>query len=132
MKPKYKKETNTLFNYDVLQSKNVSIAKLFREELVHLAVPWLEDLSFIGHMENVNSFVEKRKYRNLYEGYSKLTYPYFDISGTKMRYRYDMHTSATSGSLRSPWFGEKFDAKKFKSMVYYAYRIYYPLDIWKM
>ena len=37
-----------------------------------------------------------------------------------------MKTTASSGSIRSPGFGEKFDARKFKNRVRYEYEFFLP------
>jgi hypothetical protein len=93
--------------------------------LGNLSVQWVQDQSFMEESEFENSFIEKRKHRNFYEGYSRLQYPYYSYT----RYQYSMKTSATSGSVRSPGFGENFEAKKFKNRVYYDYTIYLPTTL---
>ena len=90
-----------------------------------MSVQWVQDQSFMEESEFENSFIEKRKHRNLYEGYSRLQYPYYSYT----RYQYSMKTSATYGSVRSPGFGENFEAKKFKNRVYYDYTIYLPTTL---
>jgi hypothetical protein len=120
---KVSKGTNTVLNHDILKSKNASIEKLVREELGKLSIQWLQDQFFIEDSDYENSFIQKRKYRNLYEGYTELMYPWYSSSDTK--WKYQMVTLATSGSFRTPNFGAKFDGKKFKNRV--EYRLYFLL-----
>ena len=121
-----KKGTNTVLNHDVQLSKNVTFDKQLRKELGSLGVQWLQDQFFIENMEYERSFIQKGKYRNYYEGYSSLSYPYYSDSDS--RYESATETYATSGSVRTPGFGEKFDSKKFKNRVLYIYVIYIPTD----
>ena len=79
------------------------------------------------NMEFGNSFYRMQKYRKYYEGYSELEFPYYDAFFT--RNQYFMYSSGTSGTIRSPGFGKKFDAKKFKNKLDYKYKIWL-LDNW--
>ena len=73
-----------------------------------------------------SSFFERNKYRNYYEGYTKISNAYFDD------YHYHYHgldTSTTSGFIKTPGFGEPFDAEMFQLKANYWYTIYLPNNL---
>ena len=61
-------ETNTRLNSDVQKSKTAIIDAETREELGNLSVIFWQDQFFMENMEIDQSFIEKNKVRNYYEG----------------------------------------------------------------
>ena len=81
-----------------------------REELVELAEEWLQDKEFKETFQLESAFKEKGKYRNWYESYTNVFLPK-ERSPTKIHNARFIST-ATSGSMSTPWFGEKFSSKQ--------------------
>ena len=86
---------------------------------------WFEDGMFNDVVSEDNSFKENEKSRKWYEGHSGVTLSY----DGKLGRTYEMETTATSGHLSTPWFGEHFSAEKFKMGVSYNYNINFPTNL---
>ena len=72
----------------------------------------------------------ENKYRDYYEGSTFLKYPnYYDYDTASIYCNYKMTTYKTSGSLKTPYYGETFNAKKFEYIVWYEYQIVFPDNI---
>ena len=83
-------------------------------------------------MENTEaetSFWEGNKYRDYYEGFTHLLFPYNNVFDNIMFTYYYMWTSKTSGSVKTPMYGETFDENKFEYGAFYLYKIYFPTNI---
>ena len=55
---------------DVQKSKNYVMGKESRTELGNLAIQWLNEVFLVENLEIEEAFIEKNKYRNIYEGYT--------------------------------------------------------------
>ena len=106
--------TFTSMNFDLVKSENSSLDKNVRDDLESLYSTWLQDEEFAKILDEQNSFKEERKYRNWYLGYSKVTMAYEPKAsyGTAL-HDYTMHTTATEGTVSSPWFGQHFAENRF-------------------
>ena len=112
-----------------MKSKNTVIDKETREELGNLSVIFWQDQYFVENTEAETSFWEENKYRDHYEGFTHLQFPsYWPISNI-IHFTYYMLTSKTSGSVKTPLYGEPFDDNKFEYAAYYRYYIYFPPNI---
>ena len=123
------KGTNTWLNSDVEKSKDKIIDKKTREELGNLSTIFWQDHFFLENTNKETSFVEEEKYRNYYEGYTHIQFPYFDLISNTIHSAYYMHTSRTSGHMKTPWYGEPFNEDKFEYMAFYHVLIYFPTNL---
>ena len=74
-------------------------------------------------MKNISKLEEKDKFRNWYNGYSKIQIPYF--RGNHEIFNYEIRTFATTGTIKTGFWGDKFDPSKIERK--FAYRIYINL-----
>ena len=132
MKLNTKKGTNTHLNLDILEFKNTTLSNESRAELGDLAAQADQDLFFLDNIAEEQSFFERNKYRNYYEGSRAIKYTYHgEDKYSGLLHKHDLQTSATSGFIKTPGFGQPFqkdifhpDAKK-----EYVYMIYIPTNI---
>ena len=117
--------TNTALNNDLVKADIATLDQEKRDELIKLAGLLLQEEEIATIIKVENSFEEEGKYRNWYEGYSRVTLPYVEF-GTQ---QYRPFTSKTSGSITTPWFQEKFSAERFMNKAQYIYYIRVPDNI---
>ena len=108
-----------------MNAENVTINKEVRQDLLRLSREWLQDQEFKDMFEEEISFEEEDKVRHWYESLTTVTFPYDGY----YRHKYEFQTHATTGSVKTPWFGDKFNADKYKDDVQYAYVINFPKNI---
>ena len=77
-------------------------------------------------MEIETSF--KNNYRDYYEGSTVQQFPYYIDDGIG-GIRYLWVTSKTSGSLKTPHYGEQFDENKFVYVAQYKYGFHFPSNL---
>ena len=108
---------------DIENSRNKTTDKKAREELGNLSVIFWQDQYFVENYEIDTSLEEENKYRDYYQGYTSLQFPAHEqnIHFMDGYTRYEYHTSKTSGSVKTPWYGQPFDKEKFE----YSYRSHY-------
>ena len=123
------KGTNTWLNLDIEKTKHISIDNKTREELGNLSVIFWQDYFFVKNNEVDASFIEENKYRNYYEGYTNLNLPYYDVfDNINLLVKY-WYTSKSSGTLKTPGYGEEFNENKFEYTAYYVYWIFLPTSL---
>ena len=123
------KRSITPLNYGLIKAENITLDNDTRHELIKLTQDWF-DVGMLNDEINVdNSFKENEKSRKWYEGHSKVTLPYDAYTVDNHGQVYFMDTSATSGNLSTPWFGDPFTAEKFEKWVRYDYNIHFPTNI---
>ena len=116
------KGSHTALNYDLVKAENITLSKEDREEMFNVALDLLieEDLETV--IDNLESFVEEDRPRNWYEEQSTLLLP-----GNSKHFQdqqdYLFVTSATSGSVSTPWIGEDFNEQKFRKDARWTYEI---------
>ena len=100
-----------------------------REELGNLSIIFWQDQFFVENTKVETAFVEENKYRNYYEGSVHLQFPRYAVADSMLQSFYDLFTSRTSGSIRTPWYGELFDENRFEYAASYQYNIYLPTNL---
>ena len=73
--------------------------------------------------------MEDNKYRNIYEGYTFLMFPYYDLFDNIINSASYMYTCRTSGFVKTYLYGEPFDSNKFEHIVYWHTLIYFPANL---
>ena len=112
------KNTYTDLNYDLMMAANITVDNETRNELASYALELLYDDLYSIIMANFSKLENNDRYFNWYQGYDKIELPYYDYNGVT----YDVHTSATSGTISTQYFGDMFDADKVETYTkYYVY-----------
>ena len=106
------KGTHTWLNSDVEKSEDKIVDTKTREELGNLSVIFWQDHFFVENTQVETSFVEDNKYRNIYEGYTFLMFPYYDLFDNIINSASYMYTCRTSGLVKTYLYGEPFDSNK--------------------
>ena len=124
------KNTFTNLNYDLMMLENMTLDNDTREELTQFAVGLIQDHVHGELMANISKFEEENRYYNWYMGYTKIQLPYWGVQlgctetttclDSKLRYKVD--TFATSGSVSTQYFKQKFDADNIEK--YFKYFTY--------
>ena len=70
--------TNTALNNDLVKADIATLDQEKRDELIKLAGLLLQEEEIAKIIKDENSFEEEGKYRNWYEGYSRVTLPYVE------------------------------------------------------
>ena len=127
------KDTYTDLNYDLIRLKNITLDNNKRNELKTFAKELLYDHLTEEKMRNMSTLLYKDRYYNWYHGYTQLQLPYIYNenclgnnckSGTHVFYY--LGTSATSGTISTKYFGEKFDGDEIETNIVYSVKIYVP------
>ena len=79
-------------------------------ELAKLSLNFWIDKFFMENTNVETAFVEAEKYRNYYEGFTEIFFPYNEYwDAYEPLSSYEMKTSRTSGFVKTPWYGEPFN-----------------------
>ena len=125
------RDTFTNLNYDLYMLQNQTISNDTKEELQKFAFEQLHDSEYKDLVKNFSKVIEEEKIKNWYDGDTRIEMPYFSsgyLSGKKLNYF--IHTSATSGSVQTQHFGEKFDSNKIENL-FIEIHMYPPAEIIK-
>ena len=114
---------------DVENSKEKTVDNKKREELGNLSVIFWQDQYFVENNEVESALVEENKYRDYYQGFTELRFPYYEKFGDREYLESLMQTYSTSGSVKTPWYGQPFDSNKFRYSVWSEYHIDFTVNI---
>ena len=109
-------DTSTNLNYDLVNAEDDILDKDVRDELAKTAADWLEDVHFRDVMDDLDSLKEENKFKNWYLGYTKVELPYkrHPIGNRNIfEYLYTIRTTAVSGLIKTPFFGQNFTEDNF-------------------
>ena len=118
--------THTDLNYDLIKTENKTIKQDIRDELTNYAVSLLNDYLFEGVMNNMSRLQESDQYYNWYHGLSKISLPYYFVTGKKIYY--EKTTYASFGSISTQHYGEKFNIDHVDTDLLYRVFVYIPSD----
>ena len=119
------KNTFTDLNYDLMMTQNNSFDNETRDELINYATELLNNDFHEGIMTNLSMLVEKDRYYNWYNGYTKMQLPYFMYIERKNSFDF-MHRISTAANIGTIWtknFGQKFEAEKVTRQLDYIVQI---------
>ena len=116
------KNTYTDLNYDLMMTANTSLTDETRNELKTYAMELLHNYLHRQIMKNLSKLEEDNRYYNWYNGYSKFKpvdpgFNGFDIY-------YDVFSSASSGSVTTQHFLEKFDPDLVETSIHCGVQIF--------
>ena len=117
------KNTFTDLNYDLMMTKNMTLNKDTKNELTNYALEMLHEHLHDNMIENMRKLEEKDRYYNWYHGYERVM-P--DIAILDGEVTYELETAATSGTITTQYYGDKFDANKVEVQLYYKVKVTPP------
>ena len=124
------KNTMTDLNYDLMIIDNLTLTEKMRDEMFKYAIETLEEDIF--SISRWNVLDEANRYYNWYNGYTEIVSPYkppfkgFE-SNVLPKTTYEISTSATSGSVSTQFFGEKFQPDLLERQLELNVKVYPPL-----
>ena len=134
------KNTYTDLNYDLMMVENMTLVPEERNEMINYALKLMEDHHYQNLMTNLSVLEEKNRYYNWYHGYTRMDLPYMGRPSICKYYEgrnrpecrtpkltYNMKTYATSGTISTKSFGEKFDPEKIIPELKYTITFQTPL-----
>ena len=116
------KNTFTDLNYDLMMAENITLDENTRTELTNYAIELLYDQLFDMIMANLSKLEDNNRYYNWYHGFTEIKLPYYEIRGGW--YKYEVNTWATTGTIKTKFFGDKFDADKVEKRILYKINVY--------
>ena len=119
-----KRNTYTDLNYDLMMLENMTMTNETKYEFLNIARGVFLDSHFENKvLPNISKLEENNMYYNWYHGYSSVKIPYWSFSN---RLIYLVESSATSGSVQTQFFEDKYDPDKVERKLVYQITIYPP------
>ena len=128
------KNTYTNLNFDMMLTELMTLDKDKRNELTQYAVGLIQDHVYNDVMTNISLLEEENRYYNWYMGHTSIRLPYWGkrkcnekksfgrLECKKSRLRYFINTNATSGKIKTKYFGDPFQSDKVtKDFKYFLY-----------
>ena len=116
------KNTFTDLNYDLMMTENITLDHDKRTELTNYAIELLYDQLFDMIMANLSKLEDNNRYYNWYHGFTEIKLPYYQLKGSW--YYYEVNTFSTTGTIKTKFFGDKFDADKVEKRILYKINVY--------
>ena len=117
------KNTFTSLNYDLVMAVNATMDEKTRRELTNFAVKNIYENELQKTLQFENRFGEENKPRNWYLGISKPSVYYTTSNGIL---NFKLYTSASSGSLVTPCWGEPYNTEAYFAKIQYKVYIFPP------
>ena len=115
------RNTFTNLNYDLENVPDERLEPNFVNELVRLVDEKIQDAELEKTLVELDTFEEKNKFQNWYLGLSELALPrYYYIFGY-LKHTIAYTTTASSGTVSSPFFRRIFNEKNFYFIVHYNF-----------
>ena len=118
------KNTYTDLNYDLMMTENMTLDN----DTKNYAMEILYDHLYNEVMANMSKLEDQNRYVNWYFGYTKIRLPYYDMHTFSDHLNYCVDTTATTGTIATQFFGEKFDANMVERRLYYRVQVFTPLS----
>ena len=125
------RDTFTILNYDLAMAENVDVTGNVRDKLLNSLDEAVVFAGFKDVLNDFSIFVEKNRFRNWYEGLTRISFPYwtggshFKVGQGKKIYKY--YTYATTGEFVTPFYQDPWTDEKFEiSSMYYSLFIQKP------
>ena len=115
------KNTFTNLNYDLENVPDERLEPDYVNELMKLVDEKVQEAELEKTLDDINTFEEQDKFKNWYLGFSKLAQPrYYYIFGY-LKHTIAYTTTATSGTISSPFFRSTYNEKNFYFIVHYSF-----------
>ena len=106
---------------------NLIIGKEEKQQMIRDAVGNVHDLYFQNVvLANLSKLGEENRYYNWYHGYTNLKVPFWMDHNNALTHWID--TYATSGIIKTQYFGDQYDPGKIEKQLSYIIRIFPPYD----
>ena len=117
--------TFTGLHLDLEMTRNIKLDNVTLNTLLDFIPNAVFDASFETKYEKFLSFTEENRFMNWYLGYSSIGFPYVMTLSypAKNFVRLDVLTSATSGTVATPFFKQRFDQKNFETLLFFLLKI---------
>ena len=112
-------------NNDIRKSEKLTINKDLRNKLRDYSVQVIQNEFYQEFMEI--QLEDPDRFYNWYHGYTRMDYSYSDPALDGAIYHV-IRTTATSGNISTPYFGEKFNAEKYERIMRADIRIHVPTN----
>ena len=119
------KNTFTNLNYDIMRTEKMTLDNDTRNKLSNYATKLLLDALHKEIMDNVSTVLDENMFYNWYHGLSSINIPYNSARGLSCV----LTTFATTGSISTQYFGDKFDIDKLSTNYEYVFTIRAPTSV---
>ena len=117
------KNTFTDLNYDLMMLENMTLTKNTKQNLLdHTFAEFLTQHER-DQLSNVSKLEEDNRLHNWYHGYTAVQLTSWESDGLN----YLIYTSATTGSVKTQYFGDKYDPDKIDKKLHYQIIIIPPV-----
>ena len=117
------KNTYTDLNYDLMMTENMTLDNDTRQELTIYATELLYDHLYEDLIENMQMLEDNDRYYNWYHGYTEIKTP---ASTSRGLFYCTVDTAASSGTISTRYFGDKFDEDKVERNIQYSVHVNPP------
>ena len=132
------KNTFTNLNFGLRMLSNMTLDNNTRNDLTYHALHQIQDYHYREVLTNFSLLEEENRYYNWYMGYTAITLPYWGLAESCKFFSceyptliYRLDTSATSGSISTQHFREKFEAEEVQGEIKFIFHIYPPKNVAK-
>ena len=117
------KDTFTDLNYDLMMLESEILTDESKQEFANITKKVFQDVYFEDFLlGNMKKLQEENQFYNWYHGYTEVK-----LSSIRFaRLYYTIETSATSGTVRTEFFGKRYEANKVERKLNYKVKIYHP------
>ena len=116
------KNTFTDLNYDLMLAEKITLSNEMREDFFNYAKSLIDEHIL---MHDIDRLQEEDRYYNWYHGYTKLGPTFQSYQGLN----YFVSTSATSGVVRTQYFGEEYNPNLVAQDIHYQVSVYPPESV---
>ena len=104
--------------------ESLAIGKQKRQHIIDKAVIKVHDHFFENLWGNMSKLEEENRFYNWYHGFTGVELPYWHNKWNLLKY--DIHTIKTNGSIKTAFYGDKYDFDKIERQVSYDVSIKVP------
>ena len=117
------KNTKTNLNFDLMMLENKTISNATRFELYEYAIELLMNETYKTNLEYLQKLDEEGRYQNWYHGITSIDIPNYNVF---KQMTFSIWTSASTGTIRSQFFGDRFNLDKVEKYFKYTIQIIHP------
>ena len=115
------RNTFTNLNFDLVNVPDEKLEPDYVNELVRLVDEKIQDAELEKTLEDINTFEEQDKFNHWYMGLSELAQPRFYYIFGYLKHTITYKTTATSGTVSSPFFRSTYNEKNFYFIIHYNF-----------
>ena len=112
------KESFLNLNYAIMESKKIKLSDKTRQQLLDDAIGDFQEEYTTELMNNLTKIQDPDRYFNWYKGITEIRYPYYSFFTINYRLTNRIHTTAVTGNISVPYFGEIFNMAKIVGDLY--------------